>query len=127
MTMSWAPKLPKTGEPLYLSIVKALAEDISAGKLTSGSRLPTHRELAEQLTVAIGTVNNVVSSTEKDDGEPSLENPEQAKRPCRFWPDQIHRQLTSAATIQFTARTRRCQVLSDDWRDDLKLNCFCGI
>lgn len=38
------------------AIVGALADDIEAGQLKPGTRLPTHRELADKLSVAIGTV-----------------------------------------------------------------------
>ena len=46
----------KLTSPLAGSIVDALARDIESGKLKPGDRLPTHRELAERLGCAIGTV-----------------------------------------------------------------------
>jgi len=46
----------RTG-PRYLAIADALAEDIAAGRVTAGDRLPTHRELADTLGVTVGTVS----------------------------------------------------------------------
>ncbi len=54
---SWAPRLTGRKGPRYLAIVEALAEDFAAGELRDGSRLPTHRELAERLGVTVGTVS----------------------------------------------------------------------
>ncbi|UCC45722.1 MAG: PLP-dependent aminotransferase family protein [Candidatus Zixiibacteriota bacterium] len=65
MTRNWKPKLGKTDQPLYLAIVQALADDISSGVLASGTRLPTHRELADDLKVAIGTVTHAYTEAEK--------------------------------------------------------------
>ncbi len=56
MTM-WAPRLDGRQGPRYLAILEALAEDCSTGALQQGSRLPTHRELAERLGVTVGTVS----------------------------------------------------------------------
>ena len=56
MTM-WAPDLASRSGPRYLAIVEALAADVGSGPLSSGSRLPTHRDLAETLGVTVGTVS----------------------------------------------------------------------
>ncbi len=47
------------------AIVEALAEDIGDGQLKAGARLPTHRELADQLSVAIGTVTRAYSLAQR--------------------------------------------------------------
>jgi DNA-binding transcriptional MocR family regulator len=52
----WSPALTNRSQPLAQAIVEALAEDIEAGQLKPGARLPTHRELADKIGVAIGTV-----------------------------------------------------------------------
>jgi DNA-binding transcriptional MocR family regulator len=65
MTINWLPEIQKDGSPLYLAITKALAEDISSGKLRSDTRLPTHRELADSLKVAIGTVTRAYTEAER--------------------------------------------------------------
>src|SRR5438270_10303359 len=51
----WKPKL-KTRKNLAAGILRALEADIEAGRLAPGEQLPTHRELAEHLKVALGTV-----------------------------------------------------------------------
>lgn len=51
----WRPKLAP-GKRLTEEIVQALAADIEAGRLAPGQQLPTHRQLAEHLKVAIGTI-----------------------------------------------------------------------
>jgi DNA-binding transcriptional MocR family regulator len=51
----WKPKLTER-KNLAAGILRALAADIERGQLARGEQLPTHRELAEHLNVAIGTV-----------------------------------------------------------------------
>jgi DNA-binding transcriptional MocR family regulator len=51
----WKPKLTKR-KHLAAEILRALEADLETGKLAPGEQLPTHRELAEYLRVAIGTV-----------------------------------------------------------------------
>jgi DNA-binding transcriptional MocR family regulator len=65
MTLNWKPKLKGEDQPLYQSIVESLSEDISSGLLPSGTRLPTHRELADSLGVAIGTVTHAYAEAEQ--------------------------------------------------------------
>jgi DNA-binding transcriptional MocR family regulator len=52
----WKPELPEGTKARYAAIANALAADIAAGRLPEGERLPTHRELADVLGIAIGTV-----------------------------------------------------------------------
>lgn len=52
----WTPSLGERSGPLYLAIADALAEDTRSGRLRPGTRLPTHRELADRLGVTVGTV-----------------------------------------------------------------------
>lgn len=52
----WQPTLLESDGPLYERIAASLARDIQAGRLASGSRLPTLKELAAQLGVTPGTV-----------------------------------------------------------------------
>jgi DNA-binding transcriptional MocR family regulator len=51
----WTPKLARRGQ-LAQEIVKSLESDIESGDLKPGAQLPTHRELAEAVNVAIGTI-----------------------------------------------------------------------
>jgi DNA-binding transcriptional MocR family regulator len=56
MTANWVPSVKPAEGPAYVAIVQALEQDIQAGRLRPGDRLPTQRDLAEQLGVALGTV-----------------------------------------------------------------------
>lgn len=50
---------------LYLAIVKAIRRDIQSGRLQPGERLPTQRELADNLGVAVGTVTRAYTEAER--------------------------------------------------------------
>jgi DNA-binding transcriptional MocR family regulator len=54
---SWAPILRPASGPLYLALAEAIAEDVGHGRLKTGDRLPTHRDLADRLGVTVGTVS----------------------------------------------------------------------
>src|SRR5216684_8869487 len=51
----WKPRLTER-KRLAAEILRALEMDIEAGRLAPGEQLPTHRELAGHLKVALGTV-----------------------------------------------------------------------
>lgn len=53
----WLPDLEGRRGPKYLQIVEAMADDIGAGRLAAGARLPPHRELAYQLDVSANTTS----------------------------------------------------------------------
>lgn len=53
---SWAPDLRKARGPRYRAIAQALAQDIADGRIAPGTRLPTQRELADELGVTVGTI-----------------------------------------------------------------------
>lgn len=53
----WNPDLERFDGPMYLALADALYADVTSGTLQPGSRLPTHRELAEHLSVTVGTVS----------------------------------------------------------------------
>ena len=61
----WTPALPSDGPPRFAAIVNALADDVARGRLVAGDRLPTHRELADALGVAIGTVTRAYAEAER--------------------------------------------------------------
>ncbi|MGH0036954.1 MAG: PLP-dependent aminotransferase family protein [Myxococcota bacterium] len=52
----WTPELSHRTGPRYRAIAEALEEEIAEGRLREGSRLPTHRDLADALGVTVGTV-----------------------------------------------------------------------
>ncbi|HYH94538.1 PLP-dependent aminotransferase family protein [Hyalangium sp.] len=62
---SWVPELQGRSGPLYRAIADALAADIEAGRLAPGTRLPTHRELAERVGVTVGTVTRAYTEAER--------------------------------------------------------------
>jgi DNA-binding transcriptional MocR family regulator len=53
----WQPDLTRFAGPRYRAIAEALAADLRDGRLRPGDRLPTHRDLAWQLRVTVGTVS----------------------------------------------------------------------
>lgn len=65
METIWKPTLPKNEKPLYLALVRALSRDIESGRLPKGFRLPTQRELADDLKIAVGTVTRAYDEAER--------------------------------------------------------------
>lgn len=61
----WKPVLESSGQPVYMAIVKAISNDITNGALSKEMRLPTQRELADSLRVAIGTVTRAYAEAER--------------------------------------------------------------
>ena len=61
----WSPTLSPRDEPKYQALVDALDRDIDAGILPPGTRLPTQRQLANRLGVAIGTVSRAYALAEE--------------------------------------------------------------
>ena len=64
MTM-WNPSLAADAEPKYQALLDALQRDIDSGVLLPGARLPTQRDLAQRLGVAIGTVGRAYAVAEQ--------------------------------------------------------------
>lgn len=63
--MDWYPILPFGEGPRYLQIVAALKNDIATGNVLPGQRLPTHREMAAELGLSIGTVSKAYAAAER--------------------------------------------------------------
>ncbi|QCI65441.1 PLP-dependent aminotransferase family protein [Phreatobacter stygius] len=61
----WQPRLGETAGPPYERLVAALAEDIAAGSVPAGARLPPHRDLAFQLGIGLGTVTRAYAVLER--------------------------------------------------------------
>lgn len=57
--MSWTPVLGEGAETVSGRLLAALRRDIDEGRLTPGTRLPPHRDLAHRLGIGIGTVTSV--------------------------------------------------------------------
>ncbi len=64
MTIDLKP-LIKSGTPKYIAISDALEVAIAQGDLSAGTKLPTHRNLADQLNVSVQTVSNAYRYAEK--------------------------------------------------------------
>ncbi|UCE24704.1 MAG: PLP-dependent aminotransferase family protein [Candidatus Zixiibacteriota bacterium] len=65
MTTTWIPQLEARDEPTYRLIAEAIESDICDGILRPGSLLPTHRDLADKMGLAIGTVTRAYKEAEK--------------------------------------------------------------
>jgi DNA-binding transcriptional MocR family regulator len=61
----WNPALLSAAEPKYQALLDALQRDIGSGMLPPGTRLPTQRDLAQRLGVAIGTVGRAYAVAEQ--------------------------------------------------------------
>ncbi len=58
--------LPAQGEPLYVAIYRQLREQIQAGQLPAGAKLPSKRALASQLAVSVNTVDGAYSQLQSE-------------------------------------------------------------
>ncbi len=54
--LSWLPDLEDFKGPRYIALADALERDIERAELAHRTRLPTHRDLARELGVTVGTV-----------------------------------------------------------------------
>jgi DNA-binding transcriptional MocR family regulator len=61
----WIPEPGADDGPRYLAIVSAIERDVAAGRLRLGDRLPTHRELAAAMRIAIGTATRAYAEAER--------------------------------------------------------------
>ncbi|MCA8967750.1 MAG: winged helix-turn-helix transcriptional regulator, partial [Planctomycetes bacterium] len=61
----WTPDLADRPGPRYVAIADALADDVAGGRLAAGTRLPTHRELAERLGVTVGTITRAYAEAQR--------------------------------------------------------------
>lgn len=60
----WSPRLPREG-PRYRALATAIERDVRRGVLAAGARLPTQRELARRLDLALVTVTRGYAEAEK--------------------------------------------------------------
>lgn len=63
--MDWIPTIEGRKGPAYQRIVEALADDIAAGRLHQGQRLPTHRALAVSLDLDVTTVTRAYAEARR--------------------------------------------------------------
>lgn len=62
---NWTPRLDPGDTPLYVAIANQIAAAIEHGELASGTRLPTHRDLARRLGISIHTVSQAYAEAER--------------------------------------------------------------
>jgi DNA-binding GntR family transcriptional regulator len=63
---SAAPAVVRSGEPLYLQVVRALKDEIVSGVYPVGSQLPTEEELCERFSVSRYTVREALRRLRED-------------------------------------------------------------
>src|SRR5690242_13483965 len=63
---SASPVVARSGEPLYLQVVRALKEEIVSGVYPIGSQLPTEEELCERFSVSRYTVREALRRLRED-------------------------------------------------------------
>lgn len=61
----WNPDLSQYPGPKYRALADAIEQAISTGTLKSGDQLPTHRALADSLSVTIGTITRGYAEAER--------------------------------------------------------------
>lgn len=61
----WVPKLRGRSGPVYRAIVDALGDDIAAGRIAGGDRLPPQRQLAAALGIDFTTVTRAYAEAQR--------------------------------------------------------------
>lgn len=61
----WTPRLEDEDKPLYVALADAIERDVYTGMLSPGSKLPTHRDLADELAVNVSTITRGYSEAER--------------------------------------------------------------
>ncbi|MFT4133448.1 PLP-dependent aminotransferase family protein [Labrys sp. (in: a-proteobacteria)] len=61
----WEPRLTPGDDPPFERLAAALADDIAAGLIGAGDRLPAHRDLAWRLGIGVGTVTKAYVKLEQ--------------------------------------------------------------
>jgi len=61
----YSPVITEGIEPLYKGLADAIEQDISKGRLAPGERLPTHRDLADELGMNVSTITRGYREAEK--------------------------------------------------------------
>ncbi len=116
--MNWTPSLRDDADTVSGRLLAALRRDIDDGRLTPGTRLPPHRELAHRLGIGIGTVTAVYGEAARQgllnatvgrgsfvaDGAPALRSPEGPIDLARNLPPLASTQRRFAATFAKLAR-----------------------
>lgn len=62
---AWLPRITGRSGPKYRAIADAIAEDVQRGALPPGTKLPTHRELALEMGVTVGTISRAYAEVQR--------------------------------------------------------------
>ena len=65
LTSPWTPRLAPPPGLAHERLTAALAEDILAGVIPAGARLPAHRDLAHRLSISLGTVTRAYETLQR--------------------------------------------------------------
>lgn len=57
----WKKQTRQSDAPIFQELARAIVSDIRSGAVSSGSKLPTHRNLALQLGITVGTASRAYS------------------------------------------------------------------
>lgn len=61
----WTPRIASSIGPLHERLANAISDDILAGRIPAGARLPTHRQVAAHLDLSIGTVTRAYAHLQR--------------------------------------------------------------
>lgn len=61
----WIPTLEESARPKFKRLADAIERDVYSGKLSPGDKLPTHRDLADDLKMNVSTVTRGYAEAEK--------------------------------------------------------------
>ena len=61
----WFPENLDPSVPRYQALADAIGRDIAGGRLRNGQRMPTHRDLAEDLEINVSTVTRAYKEAER--------------------------------------------------------------
>ena len=61
----WKPVLSRRKGTIHSELLLSLRRDIASGRLVAGQQMPTHRELAKQLGIGVGTVTRAYAEAER--------------------------------------------------------------
>jgi len=61
----YSPAITEGTSPLYVALADAIERDIASGNLVPGEKLPTHRDLADELDMNVSTITRGYREAEK--------------------------------------------------------------
>ena len=62
---SWLPEFRETGQPKYIDLAIAIGEDIAAGRLMPGERLPPQRKVAQAMGVDVSLISRAYAEASR--------------------------------------------------------------